>query len=539
MPFERPKKDFFERERELYKSIPFGEGLDENQIMSTIRRQDEEQAAAEQQQQQQPMGGPSDAEDILEFMTRNEDKVAQLERESNMEPGSIRKQFEELDRAAKIEADEQEAVDFENASNVNISPEVAAQYAKAAGFDIPASHIPEARQVMSRMTKTRRDTKLDADTKEVSLNQDKNLLNQIVLRSTTQNGRRGVAVTGETSGGRRAEELRGFESEPLARKPTGEETAIGEESIIDPQGREVTRQALSPPGRFFPEPKDTPQRDIEQFLNTLEDETTLLGGAAGQRDVEAQRQRNAIRIAGFKNQMDQRTVLKPGEEIFETGPGEAKRLGGVASLPPRGVGGVGRAQGDELSELTAGAKTQIQKEIRESRGRFQEFANLAKDPRFKPENNLTYYRAGLAKFGSFLDEISPSISGAFNLQDNITDFNEFKALTENMFTSWRRAVTGVAFRPEEEKALRKAFPSTQDGPTAYKAKLNAVQQLNRRIVARLQTYRPGDKIDVLSELARAQSERKIPDDVAAQIFKSVGGNKAMARQRALDMGYTL
>jgi hypothetical protein len=209
--------------------------------------------------------------------------------------------------------------------------------------------------------------------------------------------------------------------------------------------------------------------------------------------------------------------------------------------------------GDEdklgLGKLTPGARTQVQKEIRDAQGRVQEFQNLADDPRFKPEENLTYYAAGLAKLGGFLDEISPSISGFFGLKDNIKDWNNFLALTENLFTAWRRSVTGVAFRPEEETALRKAFPSTKDGPTAYEAKLAAVTELNNRIINRLQTLGPGDKIDVLGELADIKAGGtqggagtgggQIPPDVAAKIYQSVNGDKALARKIAISLGYTL
>jgi hypothetical protein len=469
-----------------------------------------------------------------DFFGGEEEIFRGMELGAGLNEGDIKRAIEKIDEEI---ARERELEDAETSANLGvithpgINPDVAAKYGKNIGLPFTTGdQLKEAKPILKRLQHAYDDRNLDPGIREETIQRDLADLDQITLRSTMQGGRRGVAVTGKTLSGRKAEELRGFESEPLL-EPSGEFT-------ISPEGKPIEETQVG--GRFFPEPTAAPGDDVESFISSLEPEDTLLGGAAGQREIAQIRQRNAIRIS----------EMQAGQEIFETAPGQAKRLGGVpprvpavkgpstiesALLQPglsderkeeliglklalKGKGYSGRiklpdgteisiGEGDDIGKLTPGAKTQIQKEIRDAQGRIQEFNNIATSPQFDPNKNLTFYRAGLASFGSFLDEIDPSVSDFFDLQDNVKDFAAFKSLTENLFTAWRRSVTGVAFRPEEEKALRKAFPSTKDGPTEFKAKLKAVKELNNRIVNRLQTLRPGDKIDVLNELSGIQGSR--------------------------------
>jgi len=459
-----------------------------------------------------------------------------IEADSGLNEGDILRAIRRLDDDIRREEEREAGLNLSEAVNPNINPETGARLARMAGVPIETGdQFKAAKPILKRMSGVLTDPKLSADVKDMSLQNDMEEIEQILLRSTTQGGRRGVAVTGRTRAGRRATELRGFESEPFI-----------EEGKIT--------------GRFFPEP-EKPEFDVEQFLRTLEPETTLLGGEAGRRELEQIRRRNALRIAEFQAGRPKPVAISPGQKLFEVSPGEARPLA-EAPLPPApvkrpttieaallepglpperkrelvelkqaisGKGLSGRltmpdgtvleiGRGDTISDLTPGARTQIQKEIREAQGRLQEFNNLATNPQFSPEKNLTFYRTGLAQLGSFLDEVDPRISEFFNLKDNIKDFAAFKALTENLFTAWRRSVTGVAFRPEEEKALRKAFPSTEDGPTEFKAKLDAVRELNRRIIERLQNFRPGEKIDVLGELNKIRAESEAPAKIDLRQF---------------------
>ena len=513
-------------------------------------------------------------------------KALQYEQTNGLDEGAILKAIEKLDAQIRQEEDNQASMDLEIATNPNVHPEVAAKYAQnAMGVSekltggpevITGAQMASAKPILKRMSKAMTDPNLPDDIREQSLAQDKYDLEQITIKSTTRGGVRGVEVTGAIPA-----------ESPIFQKPDR-----GPVRFEGGRGTFV-REEDAP---FFPEPEQKEQ-GVEEFMQTLEPLRTIRGGAAGERELNDIQQRNAIRIAEFRARQSKPVTLGPGQSIYDVRDGEATRIATAPSVqkPTKGPTSIEQALLDPnlskerknelismkramsgkgwsgtftskdgstftfgqdtedklgIDKLTPGARTQVQREIRDAQGRLEEFKNLAKDPRFSPEENLTFYGAGLAKLGDFLDEaISPSVSRFFGLQDNVEDWNAFKALTENLFTAWRRSVTGVAFRPEEETALRKAFPSTKDGPTAYRAKLSAVIELNNRIVNRLQTLGPGDKIDVLDELSAvdAQGARtspgggggKLSREQALQIYRAVGGDKEKARQLATSFGYTL
>jgi len=126
------------------------------------------------------------------------------------------------------------------------------------------------------------------------------------------------------------------------------------------------------------------------------------------------------------------------------------------------AGGEGKIIGGK-AELTTGAETQFQKDLKVSQEQIETMRQLGEE--FEPEF-LTVQGKLAAEVGNLLDKIgAPDILGAKELN---TAKRSFIAKTDRLFSRYRKAVTGAQAAVKELEILRKEFISGDLAPDVFK-----------------------------------------------------------------------
>ncbi len=402
----------------------------------------------------------------------------EIERDGNLNEGDILKAINRLDTQIKEEEDLQASDDLTTATNPNVHPEIAAKFAGLAGLDVmTGDQLKAAKPALKRMSKTLTDPNMSADVREASLQRDREDVDQILLRSTTREGREGVEV--------------------INRRPGAQ---FGE-------------------APFFPEPAPSDTQDVESFIQTLEPEETLLSGAAGQREINEAQQRNAIRISEFQASRAEQFTLGQGQQRFETKGGETTQ---VAEVAPKPVA----PKAENLSEFTArlasdirqktgtperqkadkqllnllegrvkegllpGGKeiakpviSAIQKEIKNAQRQLEEIERIEQSGGIQAISGLWNRTAiGVSDWASFL--VGLPTSPAKSRLDK--DFNSMMRIMKIKF---RKAQTGVAFNPIEAEEYNEIYPNlARDGEDVVKFKMEAIRKLSERVIGSGQKF---------------------------------------------------
>ena len=494
-----------------------------------------------------------------------------------------------LAREIAEEERKQRIMDLKTASNKNVNPDVRANSARFAGVKIGSGadlDNPEVTKIVNRLAKGSEDPNVP----EESTQRDLDDLNQIMIRSVNQGGRRGLAVTGETLAGREAADLRGLESEPFV--------------------EEATR------GRFFPEQKfgkTDEQIALQRFTQTLEPEITIRSGQAGRDEVAEIRTKNKARLAQFLAQ-SKPVTLRPGERTVNPRTGKTaalapsvqpvaktieaallrpgitdkekadlvslkqslkgKGLSGNITLPDGTAISIGDAA---LQTPTKPFTTQIQKETFSAQKGLGEL--IALRAKITPESfgvTSSLQKGVQEAFEFFLPGSTPK-----GVAKPIRNRDRFFRQAEEAFALRVKELTGVQFGEKEAQRLKKSFPNAEDNFAEFQNKVDDLTDSYIRAIARLKRFgNPTDRnivksiansvplgeitpeevnsvraefgLDVAGTVAAPQvtgskassttqgaaGNNPIPPDVAAKIFQAVGGDANLARQTARSMGYT-
>ena len=209
-------------------------------------------------------------------------------------------------------------------------------------------------------------------------------------------------------------------------------------------------------------------------------------------------------------------------------------------------------------EITKKVESDLTGGIKNAQAQLSEFNIIANDPRFDPDKVLDVSGRTLASIGTGFSMVSPLISRLIGDTDPqaltkalgvlVPKQNRaaLESLIEAQFTAWRRSVTGVAFREQEETALRRVFPNIKDDPVAFKTKLQTLIAANERMIQRLQQFDPNSpireelKIDPLAEITNvnpqhSQQKGGLPPGITEEdIVETIRTNPGETRESIMS-----
>ncbi len=428
----------------------------------------------------------------------------EIESGTGLNEGDILKAIQRLNDEIKEEEDLQAGEDLSIATNQNVNPGIASRHARLAGLGITSGdQLKAATPTLKRMSKTFTDPNISAEVRAASLEQDMADVEQLILRSVKRDGQRGV------------EAFRGVR--------TSDDSVV---SAPSDAGEFINTDKVAP--RFFPEPDQPDPQDAEAFIRTLESETTLRSGESGQQDINAARQRNAIRISEFQANRAKQVTLGQGVDLFETQGGKATKIASgptktfkpaAASKGPTkaGIEGLVLQKVMQGATLTPGEQkiyagtfkkgfsvtmpdgTVIQQG---GSGKQPDSRSIAKPVISAIQKEMTTAQRQLEE----IERIEKSggvgaISGLWNrLTISVSDWasflvgmptspdksrldKDFNSMMRIMKIKFRKSQTGVAFNPIEAKEYDEIFPNlARDGEDVVASKMNAIKRLSGRVI---------------------------------------------------------